>query len=607
MLFKYNKITIVNSFLKSTIRWVSKGQLSNKKLLKHDDANTSNSKRNKQSTNTSFIKSAPVTFNIVLDRLCKPIGYECEPAIKEIISFHDNLIKNHSVVEGTARYNAIRLYAILLLEDRNPDPLDRVATGKKDRWPSAFNQLRPLFYRVRDHKCTIADRTIRSILYLNRLCNGNSVPDLKEIEKAFSVPFEFRDRFQKYLDLNVSRASLELITKPSTRVLSNGPNGKPKWQTADVEAYALLNSELHEPFKKLCSATGNNDLYEYMQNISASHDRVTRKRLRYITTVQDKGNKCRLVAISDYWTQVLLEPIMLDIQQYTQDRFKNVSYSNNHRKGFDNLKKFIRPGVKCYDVSSWTDAFPATLQLDFMTARFGSIISEAWYSLVVSCQWDLKNAKTKLKYQRGQGMGTNGSFDIATVTDLFLLEMSYTEDYKSNISVETYNKVGDDRWCYVPDDYVYNTYIEKCGIDINVSKTKEATERNLCGEFVSRSINYGHDVSRISANICRAVRKNPLDIPQLALHLEERECLIDIPLREILKHCKVKEKHLRTYVQTFYILCKLYPKEGLSLLMKSLYKEFPDIIYEDRLITIIKTFGIDSIKDSLTHTLLVSY
>jgi hypothetical protein len=182
--------------------------------------------------------------------------------------------------------------------------------------------------------------------------------------------------------------------------------------------------------------------------------------------------------------------------------------------------------------------------------------------------------------------------------------MIYTEDYKSNISVETYNKVGDDLWCYDPDDYVYNTYIEKCGIDINVSKTKEATERNLCGEFVSRSINYGHDVSRISANICRAVRKNPLDIPQLALHLEERECLIDIPLREILKHCKVKEKHLRTYVQTFYILCKLYPKEGLSLLMKSLYKEFPDIIYEDRLITIIKTFGIDSIKDSFNSYLV---
>jgi hypothetical protein len=559
---------------------------------------SSNISRNKQSTNISFIKSAPITFNIVLDRLCKPIGFKCEPAIKEVISFHDNMIKNHSVVEGTARYNAIRLYAILLLEGRNPDPLDRVAVGKKDRWPSGFNQLRPLFYRVRDHKCSIADRAIRSILYLNRLCEGNSVPDLSEIEKAFSVPSEFRERFQKYVDKHTDKASLELITKPSVRVLSNGPNGKPKWQTADVEAYALLNSELHEPFRKLCSATGNNDLYEYMKHIADGHSRVDRKRLRYITTVSDKGNKCRLVAISDYWTQVLLEPIMRDIQNYTKQRFNKVSYSDSHRTGFDNLKRFIRPGVKSYDVSSWTDAFPATLQLDFMTARYGNLIADAWYSLVVSCKWDLKNSKTPVKYARGQGMGTAGSFDIATVTDLFLLEMVYTEDYQMSISATTYNKVGDDLWCYDPDGIILETYTEMCGISINQSKTKSADIDNICGEFVSRSINYGRDVSRISANICRAVKKNPLDIPQLALHLEERGCKFTIPLREILNSCKVKEEHLRTYVRTFYVLCELYPREGLTLLKKSLKEEFTDLIAEDYLITAIKIGGIERLKDS---------
>jgi hypothetical protein len=381
--------------------------------------------------------------------------------------------------------------------------------------------------------------------------------------------------------------------------LSNGPNGKPKWQTADLEAYALLNSELHEPFKKLCSATGNNDLYEYMKSLASSHDRVTRKRLRYITTIKDKGNKCRLVAISDYWTQVLLEPIMRDIQMYTKQRFRNVSYSDSHHTGFDNLKRFIRPGVKSYDVSSWTDAFPATLQLDFMTARYGSLIAEAWYSLVVSCDWDLKGSRTTVKYNRGQGMGTAGSFDIATITDLFLLEMVYKEDYQMSISATTFNKVGDDLWCYDPDGYILDTYTEMCGISINQSKTKFADANNICGEFVSRSLNYGRDVSRISANICRAVKKNPLDIPQLALHLAERDCKFTIPLRELLLNgCKVKKQHLRTYVRTFYVLCELYPKDRFTLLKKSLKEEFPDLIAGDNLITLIKTFGIGCLKDS---------
>jgi len=160
-------------------------------------------------------------------------------------------------------------------------------------------------------------------------------------------------------------------------VTSNGPNGKPKWQTADLEAYVLINSEHHEAFKALCSLTGNNDLYDYMARIASSINRVDRKRLRYIAAVRDKGNKCRAVAISDYYTQVLLEPIMRDVQRYTSKRFSQVSYSRNHAQGFINLKNFIRPGVMSYDISSWTDSFPAILQFDFMSNRYGQEIASA--------------------------------------------------------------------------------------------------------------------------------------------------------------------------------------------------------------------------------------
>jgi hypothetical protein len=41
-------------------------------------------------------------------------------------------------------------------------------------------------------------------------------------------------------------------------------------------------------------------------------------------------------------------------------------------------------------------------------------------------------------------MGTNGSFDIATATDLHLLDMLYIEDYKMELSEDVANKVGDD-------------------------------------------------------------------------------------------------------------------------------------------------------------------
>jgi hypothetical protein len=522
---------------------------------------------------------------------------QVDEAIKEVILFHDNLIKNHSVVEGTARFNSIRLYAIKLLEGQNPDPLDRVAVGKKDRWPSGFDKLRPLFYRVRDKQCQISDRVIRSILYLNRLCEGNDVPDFTEIEKAYSVPEPIRAQFQSHLSKTVEKFSGELITKPSTRVLSSGPNGKPKWLTADLEAYALTRSELNVHFKELCLSTGNSDLYEYMESRANTLTRVDRVRLRYIATIRDSGNKCRLVAISDYWTQVLLEPIMTDIQFYIKSQFGRISYSTNHSAGFRKMVENIRPGVKSYDVTSWTDAFPSALQLDFMTARYGSNIAKAWYNLVVSCAWTAKGRMTPVKYNRGQGMGTNGSFDIATATDLHYLMMVYERDYgKTELTSDLLAKVGDDLWCYDPLDHVYNAYTKDLGIDINISKTKQATQENLCGEFVSRSINYGNDVSRISANICRSVGKNILDLPQLAYHLQERGYESIIPLKSILNNLKIKGVHKMLVLRTLYLLCLLHPNQGLQLLKKSLEHELPGELVKDSVLTACRVLGVVALK-----------
>lgn len=100
-------------------------------IKKHNIGN--NPQSTKAANSSSLIKRAPATFNIVLDRYCEPIGFKTGPSINEVITFHDALIKNHSVVEGTARYNMIRLYCIMLLEGRNPEPLERVAVGRKDR------------------------------------------------------------------------------------------------------------------------------------------------------------------------------------------------------------------------------------------------------------------------------------------------------------------------------------------------------------------------------------------------------------------------------------------------------------------------------------------
>lgn len=137
-----------------------------------------------------------------------------------------------------------------------------------------------------------------------------------------------------------------------------------------------------------------------------------------------------------------------------------------------------------------------------------------------------------------------------------------------------------------------------CGIEINESKTKIASADNLCGEFVSRNLNHGKDVSRISANICRAVGKNILDLPQLASHLSERDLNIIIPMREIFKIVKIKEINYLSYLRTFVALSMLYPNKGLHLLTRSVRSEFPKEYYEDEVINILNSFGKGAIEDT---------
>lgn len=524
---------------------------------------------------TGLINKVPTVFISIMNALSLKLDISnVEEAIKQVVTYHDRLIINHGVVDGTKRFSELRLYAIRLLEGQNPDPLSFVATGKKDKWPSKFNLLRPYFYLVRDDMCQTSDQILRSILYINRLCKGNNNADISDIVKEFEVSSKEILRFKTFLSdskINKGCPVGELISKPTTRVLKNGPNGKPKWQTAEAEAYTLINSEYNTYFKDLCNSTGNKDLYIYMSEISKGFTRKDRSRLRYITTIADSGNKCRLVAISDYWTQVILEPIMVDVQRFINYRYKNVSSNLNHAQGFNKLKTWIKPGIASYDIKSWTDAFPHSLQYEFMLSRYGKQIADAWYGLVVNCSWELKGSKDSVKYGRGQGMGTAGSFDIATATDLILLEMLYKQEYSMNLHERIINKVGDDLWCYDPDSKIRNYYTQDLGMEISVPKTKFATNENLCGEFVSRNLNNGKDVSRISANICRAVGKNILDLPQLAEHLEERGYNALIPIGDIFLINKIKGDHLLNVFTTLVLLCLMYKQRtGTKLLMDSL-------------------------------------
>jgi len=100
-------------------------------------------------------------------------------------------------------------------------------------------------------------------------------------------------------------------------------------------------------------------------------------------------------------------------------------------------------------------------------------------------------------------MGTNGSFDIATLTDHLFINFIYDRHstIKGNFEGNRcYGKVGDDLWIYDP-DRIFERFYGEINLPINLAKSKEFGKLGSLGEFCSRTYLNGIDCSRISPKI----------------------------------------------------------------------------------------------------------
>jgi len=159
-----------------------------------------------------------------------------------------------------------------------------------------------------------------------------------------------------------------------------------------------------------------------------------------------------------------------------------------------------------------------------MRNLFTAGVSERWAQLTVHCEWYSPDLDGHIKYGQGQGMGTNGSFDIATLTDHLFIHFMYHREYKDLGLLPLYGKVGDDLWILDPYD-VYPKYCEKINLPINVSKSKVFCKLGSVMEFCSRNSINGIDASRISPSVINR-SSDFRNIPQLLSVLNERNVVV---------------------------------------------------------------------------------
>lgn len=551
---------------------------------------------------------------VVIDERLKQLSIR--KCLDEVIHFHNNLVEHNRIPFCFTFYKEVTSYCIQLLETPRIEHKNvftpRTSTGVIDRWPTAFQSCRPLFFNARDkteigHVC---DQIIRSLLNVHRLC-----VDLKEISlesiTSPSSPIDpsFLEDFEKFVknkfETNGVGNNVIWNTKLNIDQSKSGPNGKLAYKSSGEEAFKLLNSKRFSiPFKELCTLTGNDEFYKYVESQSNQYNVYLRKAfesisqnkkkinfetfckeslknifLRKLTGVPDSGHKARTIAIVDYWTQTILEPSEQFLVKTTLKLYPHSCDYYSHSKGFDRMFKRLKVGDKFYDCSLWTDRFPVELQEIVHKLVFNPDITKCWMDLVVKCPWNVKNSTQTVRYSRGQGMGTRGSFQIAQLTSCLLMDYIFVKHYKITDNSKLWGEVGDDMGCHDPDGHVLKTY-EFLDIPINLSKTKIPTEENLCMEYVSRNVNFGKDVSRISARNCQALDKNLLELTSLALHISERTEMFDYEMLFIkLRSLETSKGNKRWKFLSWIILYKtlvindiIFPNEILGSIVIPLNK-----------------------------------
>jgi hypothetical protein len=459
-----------------------------------------------------------------------------------VVRAHNHYVKHQGIRFGTMYWKEITLYCINICEGRDAQKVNRLATGTTDGWPTRLTELRPLYFFIIDEKNKHPERCecfrlLLTLFKISKVCSDYSEIDISDIDSKFKLAPDLISGFTAYLEKvfpqtedDRIRNLSELKTDSFVFGPANGPNSVPKADSALAEAKLILDGPLTAAFTSYCGETSNNHFLEYIQMYATTEGenigkkgRVTIRKdvtLRKLQSIADKGNKSRTIAICDFWTQSLLDPLERKEQKEMSSRFAGHSAFLSHTKGWQNcLKRYDETWVSL-DAKAWSDNFPAKLQHIYLKHRYGSILAKAWLDLTVRCEWNLGNSESTVIYGKGQGMGTKGSFILASMVDHMFIEYTMSNHYGKTLD---YEKVGDDLVVSDPHNIMASAY-NGIGVTINKSKSKTKTRFGHFMEFVSRNSWDGYDISAISPSLLVKANKQPFYLVVLIRHLAERGC-----------------------------------------------------------------------------------
>lgn len=224
--------------------------------------------------------------------------------------------------------------------------------------------------------------------------------------------------------------------------------------------------------------------------------------IRRLSIVQDPELKARVVAIVDYFTQVVLQPL--------SEQLFNLLRSMPQDRTFTQDPHIVRKAGNKYhslDLSNATDRFPLELQKQLLAEMLGVAYAHSWGVLMTFNDF-LTSTGRRIRYAVGQPMGARSSWPMFTLTHHLVVQ--YAAFLAGKYPFKDYILLGDD--IVITDDKVASEYVKlMTGLGVEISPHKTHVSETTY-EFAKRWFHNGIEVTGFPVNSIKSTLGAPLEL-----------------------------------------------------------------------------------------------
>jgi hypothetical protein len=366
---------------------------------------------------------------------------------------------------------------------------------------------------------------ILTLLSMYQVFNNKARPNLKSILLPFeglTLSFEISKLKRAVRMLNIGKLHLK---RPRLLFIEKAsPNAaKASWgSSVDAIAFIFNPKTLYAYFMYACHVPGGLRwllwlgflillglplvcflvTYFFISKLLFGDQWVPFPIMAKLSVVHDKAGKARIVGITNWWIQVLLEPLHNAI--FDKLRLIPMDGTFDQTKPVVDLVNSVPEGTifHSFDLSSATDRLPVEVQADILNILF-PFLGTLWKALLGSLWWQWKSLNKRVplryyKYAVGQPMGAYSSWAMLALSHHVLVQLAaLNAGYSKRFTL--YAVLGDD--IVIADNDVAREYLvimNSLGVSINLGKSLISPK--FC-EFAKRWIGPGVDVSPLGAGL----------------------------------------------------------------------------------------------------------